>query len=146
MLRLRGFRQSYEVKEYWNALASFQKFYPCAKKFVYNLNLTEESLYSFEELKDVTILTDAINMTGHNNFTGIERYVYRAAKIFKPPMLLGFIDGYKHFHDCQVVFYADTSITLTQRFTTAAFNELHRQCIVVHLPHKVSKCCMLCYF
>jgi hypothetical protein len=124
------------INEYWHSLASIQSLYPCARKFVYNLKLND-SLPSFRNLKDVTILTDAIDMAGHQG-SGMGRYVVRNAKIFKPPMLLGFIDGYKTLHHCQVAFYADSSVTLTHRFDTAAFNELHRHGVVGQLPSGVS--------
>ena len=122
------------IKEYWSSLASIQSQYPCARKFVYNLKLND-SLSLFHDLKDVTILTDAINMTGHKG-SGVRRYVTkRNAKVFKPPMLLDFIDGYGVFHNCSVVLYADTSVQLTRRFDTAAFNELHRHGVMGQLPY-----------
>lgn len=130
------------VAEYLVSLRSIQTLYPCARKYLFNLDIESAAAMSIlRSFRDLTILNDVGVMKLQR--TGRYRFISRQhAIVYKAPMLLRFLGSFKALHKCSILFYGDASILLTKRLDDAILSELHAQGIVTSypIPHSQRDC------
>ena len=102
-------------------ILSIQKFYPCAKVFVYDLGLSKKERKALQRLPYVEeVMKLVLPVRGKDYFP-------LGSCAFKPPMILQFIDKYLNNEtNCRYFFYGDSVIYFRRKFTKRAFDEASR--------------------
>jgi hypothetical protein len=102
-------------------LRSIQKYYPCAKTYIYDLGLKgyeRKLLLKLPYVEDVMELV--LPVRGKNYFPS-------GSCAFKPPMLVQFIDKYRNNEtNCRFFFYGDSVIFFHHKFNEKAYQEVLR--------------------
>ena len=103
-------------------LKSIQKFYPCAKTYIYDLGLSKREKRRLQELPYVEDVMELILPVRNKT------YFPRGSCAFKPPMILQFIDKYRNNEtNCRFFFYGDSVIFFHHKFDRKAFDEVIRR-------------------
>lgn len=115
-------------------ILSIQKFYPCAKVFIYDLGLSKKERKALQRLPYVEeVMKLVLPVRGKDYFP-------LGSCAFKPPMILQFIDKYLNNEtNCRYFFYGDSVIYFRRKFTKRAFDEASRLGIVVQAPQAYSQ-------
>lgn len=103
-------------------LYSIQLLYPCIHMYIYDLGLNTQQRAFLNSLPYLTLLKFTNN--GHP-------YYHNGVILFKPAMILNFIDLYASLHRCRYFFYSHSNAILHKKFDISVWNELLSTGLVV---------------
>jgi hypothetical protein len=106
---------------------SVQHHYPCMVMYIYDLGLTTQQRAFLNSLPYLTVLKFTNNG---------QPYYQNGTILFKPAMILNFMDLYSTIHRCRYFFYGHSTAVVHKLFDHQIFSELFRHGLVVEQESK----------
>jgi hypothetical protein len=113
---------SHHYHSFLQSIYSIQSFYPCILIYLYDLGLVYQHKAFLHSLPYLTLLKF------HNNH---QPYYANGIILFKPAMLINFIQNYGQLHHCRYILYGHSNILIHQVFDSKIFHELYRHGLVL---------------
>jgi hypothetical protein len=113
---------SHHYHVFLQSLYSIQSFYPCILIYLYDLGLVYPHKAFLHSLPYLTLLKF------HNNH---QPYYTNGVILFKPAMLINFIQNYGQLHHCRYILYGHSNLQIHRVFDSHIFHDLYRHGLVL---------------